>query len=409
MPISGNGWELLVKRLGLHVTGARKRTYSTYQVFENGQAIPALGGYMCECVGPGNLVAESGKRIKEGRYPLWTQFGRYRSIGYSTDVQTAGKPPMPAILLSGTRPRTGILIHPGHPPNLYLSSIGCLNPSNPLESNESMNFWDSRSRTVALIDSLKSFDPTAFQHESTASRIRDAWAVIEGEPTTALRAPDRRALAAEIRTAEPESLPISKSGAQKCARWLLDHFQPQLAAAVQGKAYRVKHLCAIVCQETAYKWLNWVERSDAGTIVARCVFDASGDYPNSRRTAFPKNTAAFRERFGNQFTEMLIEEANKTRRLQGWQNKPWVYKGYGIFQYDLQKVRNDRQFFEDKLWYSFDNCLDRCCRELDEKLVATGGNLWNAIKAYNGSGPSADRYLANVKVFTTYCAEVTGG
>jgi len=39
---------------------------------------------------------------------------------------------MPAIRLEGVGNRNGILIHPGHLPNLYLSSIGCLNPTNPL-------------------------------------------------------------------------------------------------------------------------------------------------------------------------------------------------------------------------------------------------------------------------------------
>ena len=408
MPITGQGWEVLIQRLGLHVSGAKKRTYSTYQVFIDGQPAADLTGHMCECIGPGNRVEDSGKRIKQGRYPLWTQFGRYRTIGYSTNTEIAGKNPMPAILLRGTRPRTGILIHPGHPPNLFLSSIGCLNPTNPLASTELMNFWDSRSRTIALIDSLKSFDPRAFQHDDSSTRIGNAWAVIDGEPMNLLRAPDRRALAAEARPAEPASLPISKAGALKCARWLVDNFGPQLAEAARGKAYRVKHLCAIVCQETAYKWLKWTDRHDVETIIARCVLDASGDYPGTRRTAFPVSTAAFRARYDDQLTQMLIEEANKTRRMQGWSDREWVYKGYGIFQYDLQKVRRDETFFRDRLWYSFATCLDRCCKELDEKLVATRGNLWRAIRAYNGSGPAAGEYAANVRVFTGYCAEVTG-
>jgi hypothetical protein len=272
-----------------------------------------------------------------------------------------------------------------------------------------MNFWDSRSRTIALIDSLKSFDPTAFQHEDTSTHIRNAWAVIDGEPMNLLRAPDPRLLAAEARLAEPASLPISKVAALKCAHWLIDNFRAQLEEAVEGKAYRVKHLCAIVCQETAYKWLKWTDQHDVETIVARCVFDASGDVPGTRRGVFPVNTAAFRARYGNQFTKLLIEEANETRRMQGLSDKNWVYKGYGIFQYDLQNVRTDEAFFRQKLWYSFKTCLDRCCcKELDGKLVATRGNLWRAIKAYNGSGPAAERYAANVKVFTTYCAEVTG-
>ncbi len=181
MSISRNGWELHVKRLRLHSFGSCSRTYGAYQVYIDGVPLAGLEGHMCECIGPGDMVAESGKRIPEGRYPLWTQFGRYRTIGYSTDLQTAGQDPMPAILLEETDPRTGILIHPGYPPKLYLSSTGCLNPSGPLEPDDEMTFSDSRSRTIALIMGLRKFAPDAFLTEES-TRIDNAWAVIDGEP-----------------------------------------------------------------------------------------------------------------------------------------------------------------------------------------------------------------------------------
>jgi hypothetical protein len=105
---------------------------------------------------------------------------------------------------------------------------------------------------------------------------------------------------------------------------------------------------------------------------------------------------------------MLIEEANKTRRLQDYGDRPWVYKGYGLFQYDLQHVRGDEGFFRNREWYDFDICLGRAAAELDNKLEAVGGDLWEAIRAYNGSGARARAYRDNVRVFTDYCAEVTG-
>ena len=76
----------------------------------------------------------------------------------------------------------------------------------------------------------------------------------------------------------------------------------------------MKHLCAIVCQETAYKWIPWIGRHPVRTIVERAVYDASGDYPGTSRRPFPVNTAAFRARYGSAATDMLIEEANKTLR-----------------------------------------------------------------------------------------------
>jgi hypothetical protein len=409
--ITGQGWELLVTRLGIQKDGAKKRTYGTYQAYRDGQPIAGLAGNMCECVGPGdNVHAGSGRRIAEGRYPLWTQFGKYRTIGYSTDTHTPGASPMPGVRLEGTGNRTGILIHPGHPPKLYLSSIGCLNPTDALTNDQTMNFWDSRTRVIALIDSLRNFAPNAFQHE-TMTRIPGASVVVDGEPANLLQDAVNMVTAAAMNeavaeTIEPASLPISKAAALVCARWMLDQFGDQLRKAVVGKPYKVKDLCAIVCQETAYKWLKWVKTSNAKTIVERSVFDASGDYPGTTRSAFPKNTAVFRAKYGDQFTDMLIEEANLTRRMQGWGDKNWVYKGYGIFQYDLQHVKKNPDFFKERKWYSFEECLARCCDELDEKLGETNGDLWQAIKRYNGSGSKAEQYMQNVRVFSKYCSEV---
>ncbi|MBR1129183.1 peptidase S8/S53 subtilisin kexin sedolisin [Bradyrhizobium iriomotense] len=407
MPIVGTGWELHLKRLGMHKSGPRQRTYGSYQVYIDGQAQPGLAGFICERLGPGNNVtAGNGKRIEAKTYPLWTQFGQYRSIGYSTDQEVAGKPPMPAILLLGTGARTGILIHPAHPPNLYLSSIGCLNPTSAVGPADLIDFWDSHRRVIALLESLKTYAPTAFAHEVT-SRIKDASIVIDGEPTEQLTATPVAALAA-VSAETALLLPISKASALICARWLMDNFGDRITNACTDKIYKPKHLCAIVCQETAYKWIPWIGTQSVQTIVERAVFDASGDYPGTSRGPFPKNTAAFRDKYGDSFADLLIEEANKTRRLQGWGDKSWVYKGYGLFQYDLQHVKTAEGFFKNREWYSFDNCLSRVVEELDDKLAAQGGDLWKAIKAYNGSGPAAEKYMQNVKAFTEYCEEVTG-
>lgn len=408
MAIRGEGWELLVRHLGTQQSGTKKRSYGTYQAYINGIPLDDISGNMCESVGPGdNSRPGNGKCIEQGRYPLWTQFGRYRSIGYSEDTHTAGAANMPGVRLEGTGRRVGILIHPAHPPNLYLSSIGCFNPTKAVTKDQTMDFWDSRGRVIAILDRLRDFAPDAFRREEM-TKIDNAWVVVDPDPAVPIVAELDRAFMAATAAAEPASLPISRSSAIKTATWMMDNYGDRLRAAVAGKQYRLKHLCAMVCQETAYKWLQWTGSMDAETIIARCVFDASGDYPGTERTAFPKNTAAFLEKYGDEFTDMLIEEANITRRLQGYSDKQWVYKGYGIFQFDLQHVKTDRAFFEEKKWYDFGECLARCCGELDEKLHSTHGDLWLAIKAYNGSGSRAQQYMENVRVFTDYCAQVTG-
>lgn len=213
------------------------------------------------------------------------------------------------------------------------------------------------------------------------------------------------------------ALPIGESSAREATRWLMGNFGPALTAAGKGTPFGAEILCAIVCQETAYFWLpllrdlskkaefkeNPVDLTDL--IIARCVLDASGDHPDSPRSAFPKNTAAFEKKYGTKFTEMLVAEANLTRALRGYGPKRWVYKGYGIFQNDLQAVVENESFFREKKWYDFKNCLDRCMGELKAKLKAQGGDTWEAVRAYNGSGPRARQYRDNVKAFTKWTAD----
>jgi hypothetical protein len=180
MPI----WELRVKRLGLQTRpGARVRTYGAYDVFIDGSPVAALSGHICESTGPGDNT-EHGKdrlRIHQGRYALSTQFtDNFRTVGFNTTPVH----PMPGFLLLGTQVRTGILVHPAHPPTLYLSSIGCFNPTRPLKANQDMDFVESRDRVIALIDSLKMHDPAAFAPNRIGhnTAIQSAFIVVDGEP-----------------------------------------------------------------------------------------------------------------------------------------------------------------------------------------------------------------------------------
>lgn len=233
-------------------------------------------------------------------------------------------------------------------------------------------------------------------------------------PQTAAAAPRTR----DIGTRALD-LPVSESQARKVTRWLMQHFGTQLRTAGAGTVFGPDILCAIVCQETAYFWLPLLEKLQtqppyqnnpgalADLLVARCVLDASGDYPGTSRSAFPRNTAAFLERYGSSFTNMLIGEANETRRLRGYGDKQWVYKGYGIFQNDLQAVVDDEDFFRERRWHDFDRCLNRCVEELKEKYRVTN-DLWEAVRAYNGSGPAARKYRDNVKQFAVWTKDEIG-
>ena len=189
--------------------------------------------------------------------------------------------------------------------------------------------------------------------------------------------------------------PIGRDAALKAVVWLKRNFGREIEEAVKGSAYSVDTICGIACQETAYFWVNMLERLTPEQVCARCVLDASGDAPGTVRRAFPRNTSAFRREYGDERTQMLIEEANKTRALRGYPHKNWVYKGYGIFQYDLQFVKVDPDFFFEKQWYNFSACLDRVMRELRYHMDATRkpfrGNSRVQWLRPRGSGLRAER------------------
>lgn len=200
-------------------------------------------------------------------------------------------------------------------------------------------------------------------------------------------------------------LPISEKQARKAALWLKANFGKEIEKAVKDTPFSADIICGIICQETAYFWVGRTDKLSIAEVLARCVLDASGDVSGKPRSVFPKNTAAFREKYGDEFTRMLIEEANKTRALRGFMPAKIVYKGYGILQYDLQFVTDDEDFFRLKKWYDFSECLRRAMTELNEKYKIHK-NLKKAVKAYNGRGEKAEAYAENVLEFARYCSQV---
>jgi hypothetical protein len=192
-------WELRIQRIGIHRSQGQERTYGSYSVRINGAAAPGLSGFVCESPGPGdNSTPGNAKRVEAKRYKLWTQFGgvKYQSKGYATSTTITRKLKMPGFLLDegDTRFRTDILVHPGHPaeegdpPFSFLSSVGCINLTSEIGPHDDMNFWDSRERVIALLDSLEAFAPAAFT-PTVRTLIPNAFAVIEGEPTHLLHPP----------------------------------------------------------------------------------------------------------------------------------------------------------------------------------------------------------------------------
>ena len=50
-------------------------------------------------------------------------------------------------------------------------------------------------------------------------------------------------------------------------------------------------------------------------------------------------------------------------------------------------------------WYDFSVCANRLIKELSAIHARNKGNLWETVRAYNGSGQAARTYRDNVKEF----------
>ena len=199
--------------------------------------------------------------------------------------------------------------------------------------------------------------------------------------------------------------PLSRVQAGRVKAWLMGNFTTQITSAIAGTPIDDNMVCAIACKETAPMWLGWTDKLSPADLLARCVFDASGDAEGTSRSAFPQNTAEFRARYPD-LADMLIEEANRSRVLRNLGRAAWVYKGYGIFQYDLQHITTDEAFFRQRQWGDFDACIERLMREMRRTLGVSGGDLRGAVRRYNGSGARAEEYADHVMLMRFWLASV---
>lgn len=180
MPVGGAGWELLIRRIRTESRGSKSRTVGSYQAFHDGVLVPAVAGHCLESPGPGdNSVADNGRRVEAGIYPLLTQAGtKYVTIDYTPNANHTALP-RPGLELGKTGARTEILIHPGRN---FLWSVGCINLAGPIVSaSDDMDFTDSRARVIGMINDLRGFLGGDFPTKN-GKPIPRATVVIEGEP-----------------------------------------------------------------------------------------------------------------------------------------------------------------------------------------------------------------------------------
>jgi hypothetical protein len=195
----------------------------------------------------------------------------------------------------------------------------------------------------------------------------------------------------------------------RAAKWLVDNFGATIREKVAGSEFTTSLACAIACQESGYAWYTRKLRDkySAAQILRLMVLDN-----NTPRGVFPRDTDAFLAdaRFRD-LAPGLIAASDASRTARGQPASGKLYYGYGIFQYDLQNILDDEDFWRTAasagtpgdpvqgLWGDIGMCMDRLLKELNRKRQRHPDSMQQTIRAYNGSGPNAEAYATIVMRF----------
>lgn len=159
--------------------------------------------------------------------------------------------------------------------------------------------------------------------------------------------------------------------------WFKRQFQGDIQARLSGTPFTIDLITAIAVQETGYLWGDIREIEPVTEVLKLCVGDTI-DAPD--RSAFPttKSDLLGRDNGDRMFVvarealESIAQYNNGYKRAARNENR--FCHGFGIFQYDLQFFLENPDFFLEKRWHEFDECLDLCVGELENALRRTYGN-----------------------------------
>jgi hypothetical protein len=168
-------------------------------------------------------------------------------------------------------------------------------------------------------------------------------------------------------------------GLKEDVKWFKDQFGAKIQAGVRGTPFSVDMLTAIATQETRYIWGRLYKKLPLDEVLRLCASDVI-DAPG--RSAFPKNKADLLRapRGDEMFT--IAREALKALAVHLPEFRPYAKdsspnkfcRGYGIFQYDLQFYKENSDFFLQKRWGDFDECLRLSVQELRDALERAYGS-----------------------------------
>jgi hypothetical protein len=162
---------------------------------------------------------------------------------------------------------------------------------------------------------------------------------------------------------------------QDAIKWFKSQFGTAVQQACQGTPYSLDMVTAIAMQETyADCWGRLYQAKSPELVLRLCVGDTL-DAPN--RSAFPRTkddllAAAGGQQMFDVARQALLEIAQYNKAYAGAAQNPNKFcHGFGVFQYDIQHFRipANQNFFLQRGWYDFRQCLDKLMQELNAALA----------------------------------------
>lgn len=152
-------------------------------------------------------------------------------------------------------------------------------------------------------------------------------------------------------------------------RWFKKQFGEEVEAALEDTPFDLDMIVAIACQETGHIW-STLRRKNMGVdrILALCVGDTLD--ADKGRKAFPQTKADLiavprgQEMF-DIARKALVDMAEHITSFAAVATRPDKFcHGFGIFQRDIQFFKVDPDYFLERRYEDFDECLGMCLDEL---------------------------------------------
>lgn len=162
-------------------------------------------------------------------------------------------------------------------------------------------------------------------------------------------------------------------------RWFKDHFHTEIDAVLRGTPFSLDMLTALACQETGSIWPILRKRNlSVPRILELCVGDSRDGSSKPPRKAFPATKAQLLSAPNGQKMFEVARQAlvDMAEFIPGFsssaKNPTKICHGFGIFQLDLQFYRDDPEYFLEKRYSNFSECLKKCLGELKLKMNGIG-------------------------------------